>query len=109
MITLSRLKGIETLDLPSSSGRQHALITLSRLKGIETHQQGCQWCVACEQSLITLSRLKGIETIYPTEDGRHHIPLITLSRLKGIETFARSALFLGNDYFFDYAFPFEGN
>ena len=68
--TLSRLKGIETLNLyrPRRLGHQ-TLDTLSRLKGIET--VSIRQVIKRTTSLDTLSRLKGIETIGGLATGPH--------------------------------------
>ena len=82
--TLSRLKGIETLNGVHLTTHLATLDTLSRLKGIETFLELFTKLAVCV-SLDTLSRLKGIETAKAYQTIRDELSA------------------------FGYAFPFEGN
>ena len=82
------------------------LNTLSRLKGIETLEAAMP--TVALSPLNTLSRLKGIETFPHQSNTVTRDPLNTLSRLKGIETFVNGDRVLRFPHF-EYTFPFEGN
>ena len=132
LITLSRLKGIETLGrwtLPDEIHRfdyafpfegnwnesledqeflVSSLITLSRLKGIETKAGGLGRVVLAPLLWLRFPVWRELKQCLSLPHERP-MSLITLSRLKGIETRCVDTHSITPNNDFDYAFPFEGN
>ena len=108
LITLSRLKGIETQNRHDGEWFQKIpLITLSRLKGIETHSQR-----ACHPS-----RSSCFDYAFPFEGNWNSIPISSVK--PALKLWLRFPVWRELKLYsrhhrtpaipFDYAFPFEGN
>ena len=86
-----------------------SLITLSRLKGIETLPNRCTF-LPFDIALITLSRLKGIETYCQSCLGIHRLWVFDYAfPFEGNWNNDKMAYIILRYIVFDYAFPFEGN